>query len=125
MLTAVIVKDSHRYAETGGRGYGSFNEGSKVNTLDAKAQQACHQCHISRKTRVTCSRNTSSANPCRLPAYSEENLRRKLELPAHVRLARDLAEIRVSERCPRPSEYRMIQRVEHRYAELQLHFLCN
>lgn len=49
VLTAVMVKDSHRYAATGGWGYGNFDEGSKVNTLDAKAQQACHQCHLSRK----------------------------------------------------------------------------
>jgi hypothetical protein len=49
VLTAVMVKDSRRYAETGGWGYGSFDEGSKANTLDAKAQQACYQCHISRK----------------------------------------------------------------------------
>ncbi len=49
VLTAVMVKDSRRYADTGGWGYGNFNEGSKVNTLDAKGQQACYQCHISRK----------------------------------------------------------------------------
>ncbi|HEY4089384.1 MAG TPA: cytochrome P460 family protein [Bryobacteraceae bacterium] len=49
VLTAVMVKDSHRYAATGGWGFGNFNEGSKVNTLDAKGQQACYQCHISRK----------------------------------------------------------------------------
>lgn len=49
VLTAVMVKDSSRYAETGGWGYGHFDEGSKVNRLDTKAQQACHQCHVSRK----------------------------------------------------------------------------
>jgi hypothetical protein len=49
VLTAVMVKDSSRYAETGGWGFGNFNEGSKVNTLDAKAQHACFQCHIPRK----------------------------------------------------------------------------
>ena len=49
VLTAVMVKDSRRYADTGGWGYGNFNEGSKVNTLDDKAQQTCHQCHVSRK----------------------------------------------------------------------------
>ena len=49
VLTAVMVKDSRRYAETGGWGYGNFNEGSKANTLDAKAQQVCYQCHVSRK----------------------------------------------------------------------------
>lgn len=49
VLTAVMVKDSRRYADTGGWGYGNFNEGSKVSTLDEKAQQTCHQCHVSRK----------------------------------------------------------------------------
>lgn len=49
VLAAVMVKDSRRYAATGGWGFGNFDEGSKVNTLDAKAQQACFQCHISRK----------------------------------------------------------------------------
>lgn len=51
VLTAVMVKDSKRYAETGGWGFGHFGEGSKANTLDAKAQQACYQCHTSRKDR--------------------------------------------------------------------------
>lgn len=49
VLTAVMVKDSRRYAATGGWGFGNFDEGSKANTLDAKAQQACFQCHIARK----------------------------------------------------------------------------
>jgi hypothetical protein len=49
VLTAVMVKDSHRYATTGGWGFGHFDEGRKVNDLDAKAQQACYQCHTSRK----------------------------------------------------------------------------
>lgn len=49
VLTAVMVKDSQRYAATGGWGFGNFQEGSKVNTLDTKAQQECYQCHISRK----------------------------------------------------------------------------
>jgi hypothetical protein len=49
VLTAIMVKDSRRYADTGGWGFGHFAEGSKVNDLDAKAQQACYQCHISRK----------------------------------------------------------------------------
>lgn len=49
VLTAVMVKDSSRYAATGGWGFGSFDEGSKTNTLDAKAQQGCYQCHTSRK----------------------------------------------------------------------------
>lgn len=49
VLTAVMVKDSQRYAKTGGWGFGHFDEGTKANDLDAKAQQACFQCHISRK----------------------------------------------------------------------------
>ena len=49
VLTAVMVKDSKRYAATGGWGFGHFDEGTKVNKLDAKAQQDCYQCHTSRK----------------------------------------------------------------------------
>jgi hypothetical protein len=49
VLTAVMFKDSVRYAATGGWGFGNFDEGSKTNTLDAKAQQNCFQCHTSRK----------------------------------------------------------------------------
>jgi hypothetical protein len=49
VLTAVMVKDSRRYAATGGWGFGNFDEGAKQNTLDAKAQQTCFQCHTSQK----------------------------------------------------------------------------
>jgi hypothetical protein len=49
VLTAVMVKDSQRYSSTGGWGFGNFEEGSRVNTLDAKAQQTCFQCHMPRK----------------------------------------------------------------------------
>lgn len=49
VLTAVMVKDSQRYSTTGGWGFGNFDEGSKVNTLDIKAQQTCFQCHTSQK----------------------------------------------------------------------------
>jgi hypothetical protein len=49
VLTAVMVKDSRRYAATGGWGFGNFDEGSKVNTLDTDAQQVCFQCHTFRK----------------------------------------------------------------------------
>jgi len=49
VLTAVMVKDSRRYAATGGWGFGNFTEGNKTNTLDAKAQQTCYQCHVPRK----------------------------------------------------------------------------
>lgn len=50
-LTAVMVKDSQRYAATGGWGFGEFPEGTKTNKLDAKAQQGCFQCHVPRKDR--------------------------------------------------------------------------
>src|SRR6202021_56553 len=46
VLAAVMVRDARRYASTGGWGFGNFDEGSKVNTLDAKAQQTCFQCHV-------------------------------------------------------------------------------
>jgi hypothetical protein len=49
VFTAVMVKDSRRYDTTGGWGFGQFDDGSKVNTLDAKAQQTCFQCHVPRK----------------------------------------------------------------------------
>jgi len=49
VLAAVMVKDAQRYAATDGWGYANFDEGSKANTLDAKGQQTCHQCHVSRK----------------------------------------------------------------------------
>lgn len=49
VLTAVMVMDRHRFASTGGWGFGNFDEGSKANTLDAKAQQACFQCHTAQK----------------------------------------------------------------------------
>lgn len=52
VLTAVMVKDSQRYATTGGWGFGHFNEGSKVNALDSNAQQNCFQCHTSQKDRA-------------------------------------------------------------------------
>ena len=48
-FVAVMAKDSQRYASTGGWGYGSYDEGSKTNTLDAAARNTCHQCHLARK----------------------------------------------------------------------------
>ena len=48
-VVGVMVKDSQRYASTGGWGYGSFDEGSRADKLDAKSREACHQCHIARK----------------------------------------------------------------------------
>jgi hypothetical protein len=48
-LVGVMVKDSRRYDSTGGWGYGTYDDGSRRDNLDAKARQACHQCHLSRK----------------------------------------------------------------------------
>lgn len=48
-LVGVMVKDSRRYSSTAGWGYGTFDEGSRADKLDAKARAACHQCHIARK----------------------------------------------------------------------------
>jgi cytochrome c1 len=48
-VVGVMVKDSRRYSSTDGWGYGNFDEGSRVDKLDAKSRQACHQCHIARK----------------------------------------------------------------------------
>lgn len=48
-VVGVMVKDSQRYASTGGWGYGSFDEGSRVDKLDAKARNECYLCHVSRK----------------------------------------------------------------------------
>ena len=48
-VVGVMVKDSQRYAATQGWGYGNFDEGSRTDTLDSKARQACAQCHLARK----------------------------------------------------------------------------
>jgi hypothetical protein len=48
-IVGVMVKDSQRYASTAGWGYGSFDDGSRTDKLDAKAREACHQCHVARK----------------------------------------------------------------------------
>jgi hypothetical protein len=48
-IVGVMVKDSSRYSSTDGWGYGTFDDGSKVDKLDAKMRQACHQCHVVRK----------------------------------------------------------------------------
>jgi len=48
-IVGVMVKDSHRYASTGGWGYGNFDGASRVDTLDAKQRETCHQCHVARK----------------------------------------------------------------------------
>jgi hypothetical protein len=48
-LVAAMVKDSRRFATTGGWGFGGFPEGSHTDHLDAKARDACFQCHLKRK----------------------------------------------------------------------------
>jgi len=48
-IVGVMVKDSRRYAATGGWGYGNYDSGSRTNTLDAKAQDECYQCHLKRR----------------------------------------------------------------------------
>src|SRR5689334_12968487 len=48
-LVGVMVKNSRRYAATGGWGYATYDSGSHTNNLDAKAQDACYQCHLRRK----------------------------------------------------------------------------
>jgi hypothetical protein len=48
-IVGVMVKNSQRYSSTGGWGYGSFDEGSKTDKLDAKQRETCHQCHVFRK----------------------------------------------------------------------------
>jgi Cytochrome P460 len=48
-IIGVMVKDQERYGSTGGWGYGSFDDGSKTDKLDAKARETCYQCHVARK----------------------------------------------------------------------------
>jgi hypothetical protein len=48
-VIGVMVKDSQRYQSTDGWGYGNFDNGSRVDMLNAKSRLACHQCHIARK----------------------------------------------------------------------------
>lgn len=48
-VVGVMVKDTRHYAATGGWGYGSYASGSRTNTLGAKAQDECYQCHLKRK----------------------------------------------------------------------------
>ena len=48
-IVGVMVKDSRRYSSTGDWGYGTFDDGNRVDKLDAKMRQACHQCHVARK----------------------------------------------------------------------------
>jgi hypothetical protein len=48
-MVGVMVRNSRRYAATGGWGYGTYDSGSRQNTLDPKGQDACYQCHLRRK----------------------------------------------------------------------------
>jgi hypothetical protein len=48
-IIGVMVKDNQRYTSTAGWGYGSFDDGSKTDKLDAKQRETCHQCHVARK----------------------------------------------------------------------------
>jgi hypothetical protein len=48
-IIGVMVKNSQRYSSTGGWGYGTFEDGSRVDKLDGKAREACHQCHVARQ----------------------------------------------------------------------------
>lgn len=46
----VMVKDSVRYAETGGWGFEEFDKSSRtVRNIGATATTACYQCHTNRK----------------------------------------------------------------------------
>ena len=48
-LVGVMVKDTKRYASTGGWGFGSYDGDSRENQLDSAARDACFACHIPRK----------------------------------------------------------------------------
>jgi hypothetical protein len=48
-LVGVMVKDSQRYASTGGWGFGSYDGASREDQLDSAARNACFSCHIPRK----------------------------------------------------------------------------
>ena len=48
-LVGVMVKDTNRYASTGGWGFGTFDGDGKEDQLDPPARTACFTCHIPRK----------------------------------------------------------------------------
>jgi hypothetical protein len=48
-LTAVMVKDAKKYAETGGWGFEGFLEGNAGKRLVQDAKSQCFQCHSSQK----------------------------------------------------------------------------
>lgn len=45
----VMVRDSLRYQETGGWGFGAFDGEGRTQTLNADAQKACFACHVAKK----------------------------------------------------------------------------
>ena len=45
----VMVKDSQRYASTGGWGYASFAGGNPVDENTEAEKKACYNCHVPRK----------------------------------------------------------------------------
>ncbi len=48
-LVGAMVKDSQRYASTGGWGFGSYDGDSREDNPDSAAKKACFECHIPRK----------------------------------------------------------------------------
>jgi hypothetical protein len=48
-MVGVMVKDSNRYAATGGWGFGTYQDASREDGLDGAAKKACFQCHVPRK----------------------------------------------------------------------------
>jgi len=47
----VMVKDSAKFAATGGWGYGSFERDTKVDRMTTEQRTACYTCHVSKKAR--------------------------------------------------------------------------
>jgi len=51
-VVGVMVKDSRRYAATGGWGYEAFKgDSTSERAVGANAAQACHACHMAQKDR--------------------------------------------------------------------------
>jgi hypothetical protein len=50
-LVGVMVKNSRKYAATGGWGYGHFTGDSQAEDLTHEERVACYQCHIPKKDR--------------------------------------------------------------------------
>ena len=45
----VMVRDSQRYKDTGGWGFGAFDGASQIQSLDTDGQKACFACHAAKK----------------------------------------------------------------------------